>query len=168
MSSSDDIKDIIDKPQQGVPANNSDPKYAVQQGTNPIKFNPGDQKNINDVISTNWNFGKVIFQDDAYAFRILEIEIPDSTTGGTMTGYSVGQYIIKGDRKTKWLEYNQNALYYIRKGVAWFMIGDEGAVLLAGNYICVPRNTKHSILNKNTSVGLQVDLIFGGRIARKF
>lgn len=151
---SDEIQDILNDKQKAVPKM---PKVP----------NLGDQKNINDVISTNWNFGKVLFQNDAYLFKVLEVEIPDTTTGETYPGYTIGQYIIAGDRKTKWLEYNKNALYYIRSGTAWFMIGEEGAVLTAGNYICVPENTRHSVLNKNASVELKIDLIFGGRIVRK-
>lgn len=155
---SEDFKDIIDDKTAIKPKSIPKPPHV-----DPL----GDQKNIADVISTNWNFGKVLFNNDAYTFKVLEVEIPDATTGSTFPGYTIGQYIIQGDRKTKWLEYNKNALYYIRYGVAWFMIGEEGAVLPAGNYICVPENTRHSVLNKSTTAELKIDLIFGGRIIRK-
>ena len=167
--SEDFYKDIIDNetPAPQAITTTVKPKQQKHVPQPPKLESLGDQKNISDVISTNWNFGKVLYKDDACAFKILEVEVPDATTGATFPGYTVGQYIIQGDRKTKWLKYNKNALYYIRYGVAWFMIGEEGAVLTAGNYICVPENTRHSVLNKSSTAELKIDLIFGGRIVRK-
>lgn len=104
------------------------------------------------------------YQSKKFIFRTIEVTIPDEITRNEVAAYSVGQYQVFGDSQTKWVTYNVNALYYVRKGEPWFLIEDEGKTIPFGNYICVPRNTRHCLYNKSVNIDVLVDLIFPGKI----
>jgi mannose-6-phosphate isomerase-like protein (cupin superfamily) len=117
----------------------------------------------NGIKATNWDFGQKQFSDENFSFRTLEVTINDDR-GNELPAYTIGQYVINGNKKTKWVEYNVNALYYIRQGEGWFMIGEDGKTLGMMYYVCVPAGTRHCILNKSTNVTCIVELTFPGKI----
>jgi mannose-6-phosphate isomerase-like protein (cupin superfamily) len=137
----------------------SDVLEAKQQPIN-IKSKLGPIKILSDGIqATNWQFGKVEYKDEDYTFKKLEILI-----GEDIPAYTIGQYVIKGNGHTKWISYSKDALYYVRMGEGWFMIGDSSTTLETGYYVCVPAETRHCILNNNKNMECRVDLIFAGMI----
>lgn len=109
--------------------------------------------------ATNFKFSQKVYEDEDYTFRKLDINVTDE-----VVAYTVGQYVIKGEASTKWIAYNKDALYYIRRGKAWVLIGDGDSTLEAGYYVCVPKDTRHKILNNFNDSELIVDLIFPGQI----
>jgi mannose-6-phosphate isomerase-like protein (cupin superfamily) len=129
----------------------------------PVEFE-GIKKFESGIKTNSMRFSKPIYTSKKFIFRTIEVTIPDEITGDDIPAYSVGQYQIKGDSQTKWVTYNVNALYYVRKGDPWFLIGDEGKTIQIGNYICVPKNTRHCLYNKSVNQEVLVDLIFPGKI----
>lgn len=120
----------------------------------------GDIKTLaRGIKATNWKFGQKIFENEEYIFRKLDIQVTND-----VIGYTVGQYVVRGEKSTKWIAYNKDALYYIRKGKAWVLIGEGDATLEAGYYVCVPKDTRHKLLNNFNDTELIVDLIFPGQI----
>lgn len=111
------------------------------------------------ITATNWKFGQKVYEDDNYTFRKLDVNITDE-----VVAYTVAQYVIKGESSTRWIAYNKDALYFIRRGKAWVMIGEEATTLEAGYYVCVPKDTRHRILNNFNDTECIVDLIFPGGI----
>jgi mannose-6-phosphate isomerase-like protein (cupin superfamily) len=109
-------------------------------------------------------YAQLKYTSKKFIFRTIEVTIPDEITSDDVTAFSVGQYQIFGDSQTKWVTYNVNALYYVRKGDPWFLIKDEGKTIPIGNYICVPKNTRHCLYNKSVNIEVLVDLIFPGKI----
>lgn len=122
---------------------------------------------IDGVIATNWSFGKREFSNDEYYFKTLRVNIPDPETGEPLPGYTIGQYIIKPKKRTMWLKYNKDALYFVDYGDAWFLVGKAGSAVDTGYWLCVPENTEHIILNSNPVSELRINLVFPGAIVIK-
>jgi len=78
--------------------------------------------------------------------------------------YTIGKYIIKANQRTKWVAYNVNALYYVRTGETWFLIGEDGNVIKSMYWLTVPANTRHCIANQSAVNDSIVELIFPGKI----
>lgn len=144
-------------------------------GTGAVKANlkrqqpqkPKAEIDIGGVIATNWGFGKNAYKDEDYVFRTLQINIPDEETGNSLPGFTVAQYIIQPKKRSKWLKYNRDALYYVEYGDSWFLVGKAGSAIETGYYLCVPQDTEHIILNSNAVNVLRVNLIFPGAIVVK-
>ena len=101
-----------------------------------------------------------------FIFKILEVLVTDDR-GDEVPAFTIGQYVIAGDQRTKWTSYNTTVLYYVREGEAWFNIGEDGKVLRAGYWLSVKKNQRHNIQNKSAFVQCKVDLIFPGKILLK-
>lgn len=155
--------------------NNDDINKQVKNNNNTLKANlkrqqpqkPKAEIDIGGVIATNWGFGKNAYKDEDYVFRTLQINIPDEETGNSLPGFTVAQYIIQPKKRSKWLKYNRDALYYVEYGDSWFLVGKAGSAIETGYYLCVPQDTEHIILNSNAVNVLRVNLIFPGAIVVK-
>ena len=119
------------------------------------------------MVATNWGFGKKAFSNDDYVFKTLQVNIPDPETGDSLPGYTIGQYVIKPKKRTMWLKYNKDALYYVDFGDSWFLIGKSGSAVETGYWLCVPENTEHVILNSSPVSELRINLVFPGAIVVK-
>lgn len=122
---------------------------------------------IGGVIATHWEFGKKAFANEDYVFKTLRVNIPDPETGESLPGYTIGQYIIKPKKRSMWLEYNKDALYFVDFGDAWFLIGKAGSAVDTGYWLCVPEKTEHIILNSSPVSELKINLVFPGAIVVK-
>lgn len=167
--------DILDNPSSPPPQQLQNKKQSQQQ--NNIKTNLSKRQSqtqsakseidIDGVVATNWGFGKKAFSNDDYVFKTLQVNIPDPETGDSLPGYTIGQYVIKPKKRTMWLKYNKDALYYVDFGDSWFLIGKSGSAVETGYWLCVPENTEHVILNSSPVSELRINLVFPGAIVVK-
>lgn len=117
----------------------------------------------NGIKATNWKFGVTQYDDKDFNFKTLEVLIKDKR-GDERPAYTIGRYIIRPNSKTKWTVYDKNALYYIRTGSAWFLIGEDGKPLTIMYYVCVPSETRHIIANQSQNMDCIVEVVFPGQI----
>lgn len=170
-----DIIDNDSSQQQPHQTNNNKKTTSSVQNNNNIKSNLSKRQvqpnraeiDIGGVIATNWSFGKKAFSNDDYIFKTLQVNIPEPETNETLPGYTIGQYIIKPKKRSMWLKYNKDALYYVDFGDAWFLIGKAGSAVDTGYWLCVPEHTEHIILNSSPVSELKINLVFPGAIVVK-
>jgi mannose-6-phosphate isomerase-like protein (cupin superfamily) len=150
---------------QEIPLNNNTTQKPRNNSKPPIpKLQLGNIKVFeNGVKATNMKFATKQFENESFEFKTLEVPIKD-VRGEEIPGYTIGQYKIFGDSQTRWSTYNVHALYHVRAGDAYFLMEEDGKPLKVGHYVCVPKETRHSICNKSTYVECIVDLIFPGKI----
>jgi quercetin dioxygenase-like cupin family protein len=147
------------KPQ--VPTKKKEPDSILMEKKKPIAMKIFE----NGAKSTNWHFGEKRFtKPGEFSFEALEIYVRDAR-GNEVVAYTIGRYVIEKGQRTNWLVYNTNALYQIMNGDAWVMIAEDGKVLEQTEYVCVPQETRHAILNQSTGVPCKVELIFPGEIS---
>jgi mannose-6-phosphate isomerase-like protein (cupin superfamily) len=164
--------DILDNPSSSQQQQN---KKVQNNNNNQVKTNLTKRQvpqnkaeiDIGGIIATNWSFGKKAFSNDDYVFKTLQVNIPDPETNETLPGYTIGQYVIKPKKRSMWLQYNKDALYYVDYGDAWFLIGKAGSAVETGYWLCVPEHTEHIILNSSPVSELRINLVFPGAIVVK-
>ena len=140
-------------------------KNTVAKQPVPIKGSGGPAITFDSGIkAVTWYDGKRVYTDEEkFTFSILEVTIVDKM-GDEVPAYTIGRYNIKPNQRTRWTSYNVNALYYVRTGEAWFLIGEDGNVIKNMYWLTVPANTRHMITNQSAVNNAIVELIFPGKI----